>query len=118
MKTFSNKWNLKRHCNVHKNLNSHKCDICSLTFKKHGQLKKHVSIHMGLKPFACKTCNESFQEKKDLKRHEKKHKTYFCNQENCEKEFITFHALRTHKKIAHPKCKELCSAYKLKKKKK
>jgi len=84
--------NLEAHCQIHSNLKSFQCDVCSKRFNQLSQLKNHIVTHLDktiaeipgwAKPKQCDICSKHFSDAKALKKHVKeihsKLKPYICN---------------------------------------
>lgn len=75
-KTFSTKFNLRRHINVsHLDIRAYECEVCHKNFASKQNLKEHFFIHTGEKPFACpvQKCGRRFRQASQLSFHKKLH---------------------------------------------
>lgn len=75
-KTFSTKFNLRRHINVsHLDIRAYPCEVCQKNFASKQNLKEHSFIHTGEKPFACpvEKCGRRFRQASQLSFHKKLH---------------------------------------------
>ena len=72
-RSYSNKYNLKKHMNVHDDSKGFKCDVCLKVFPSKSGLERHYKTHTGEKPFACQSCDKKFAQKGHLDRHQATH---------------------------------------------
>jgi len=75
-KTFSSKFNLRRHVNVsHLSIKAFLCEICGKSFASKQNVKEHRFIHTGEKPFHCGVtgCGRFFRQASQLTSHRKSH---------------------------------------------
>lgn len=74
IKTFSSKFNLRRHVNVsHLSIKAFLCEICGKSFASKQNVKEHRFIHTGEKPFRCTGCGRCFRQASQLSSHRKTH---------------------------------------------
>ena len=75
-KTFSTKFNLRRHINVsHLDIRAYSCEVCQKHFASKQNLKEHFFIHTGERPFECPVdkCGRRFRQASQLAFHKKLH---------------------------------------------
>ena len=73
-KTYSTKFNLKRHVEVsHLKQKKHKCPYCEKFLVSQQNLKEHIFVHTGEKPYQCSTCGEFFRQISQLSLHKRDH---------------------------------------------
>ncbi|XP_051809134.1 zinc finger protein ZFP2-like [Acanthochromis polyacanthus] len=87
----------EHHCDVGTNEKSIKCDVFGNTIKNKYQTKKHHQIHKGVKPKVCNACGKSFRSRSQLKLHMKMHtgdKLLSCK--TCGKHFSSSSHLTIH----------------------
>jgi hypothetical protein len=99
-KSFSDKYNLVRHIQVHTVHKPYQCEQCTKSFSQKGNLVTHIRVHTGDKPYTCEQCTKSFSQKGDLVRHIRVHtgaKPYTCGQ--CQKSFSQSSGLASHVRI-------------------
>ncbi|KAK9871174.1 hypothetical protein WA026_011455 [Henosepilachna vigintioctopunctata] len=116
-RTFLLSHHLTRHMRSHyasKSIGQHKCDICSMSFRRKDSLinhsaihsmvnlkcvicytefsnaqavKDHIATHLSGLPFPCEKCDYSFETKEQLEEHEVKH-AEMEYEEQIEKEVV------------------------------
>ncbi|KAJ9601259.1 hypothetical protein L9F63_000554 [Diploptera punctata] len=97
-KSYTTKYNLTAHLNIHSNERSFKCLICCKSFARKAHLQEHSYIHNNEKPFKCLLCNMSFNRKYNLSQHsyihsiEKPFKCLFCSRSFTNKYNLTAHS--------------------------
>ena len=73
-KSYSTKFNLKRHVEVfHLNHKKHLCKTCNQLFVSQQNLREHSFIHMNIKPYKCPYCEESFRQISQYSIHKRNH---------------------------------------------
>lgn len=73
-KTYSTKFNLKRHVEItHQKQKKYKCDLCQKSFVSQQNLKEHIFTHTGAKPYKCPYCDEFFRQISQLSLHRRDH---------------------------------------------
>ena len=73
-KTYSTKFNLKRHVEVtHLKQKKFKCELCEKYFVSQQNLKEHIFTHTGAKPYECSYCGEFFRQISQLSLHRRAH---------------------------------------------
>ncbi|GBN89689.1 hypothetical protein AVEN_104942-1 [Araneus ventricosus] len=71
-KTFSNKFNLKRHMKKHGVHANHACSQCSMKFYHVDELREHMRTHTcEKKTHPCEQCDQVFPRMSDLLRHKR-----------------------------------------------
>lgn len=73
-KSYTTKFNLKRHVNVvHLKKKKFYCEQCERFFASGQNLNEHMNIHSDSKPFACPECNKKFRQMSVLTVHRRNH---------------------------------------------
>lgn len=73
-KTYSTKFNLKRHVEItHLKQKKHKCEHCDRFFVSQQNLKEHTFTHTGARPYQCIVCGEFFRQISQLSLHRRNH---------------------------------------------
>ena len=73
--TFSSKFSLKRHTQIHLKKKPFSCKYCPKTFTLQQYLTEHEFIHTGDRPYVCGTngCREAFRQRGKLSIHKRNH---------------------------------------------
>jgi len=45
------------------------CFVCAKKYTTNGSLKRHLNVHFELEKFYCNTCNKKFTQRESLLRH-------------------------------------------------
>jgi KRAB domain-containing zinc finger protein len=96
-KFFTQKDDLKTHCNLHKAEKPYKCGLCGKKFTTNVNLKHHSRVHTEDKPHKCDICSEAFSVSAALRIHSLSHigvKTHKCD--ICLREFTRNEILKKH----------------------
>lgn len=73
-KSYTTKFNLKRHVDVfHLKQRKHYCQECERFFVSRQNLREHSFIHIGIKPYKCPNCEECFRQISQLAIHKRNH---------------------------------------------
>lgn len=73
-RTYSTKFNLKRHVEIsHLKQKKYQCECCNKFFVSRQNLREHVFIHTGTKPYQCSCCGEYFRQISQLSLHKRNH---------------------------------------------
>lgn len=70
--SFKRKFSLVNHSAIHSMVNL-KCVICNKEFDDAQTVKDHITTHLSGLPFLCFKCDYSFENENDLLEHEQKH---------------------------------------------
>ncbi|XP_044761136.1 protein suppressor of hairy wing-like [Coccinella septempunctata] len=84
--SFRRKDSLINHSAIHSMVNL-KCVICYTEFENAQAVKEHISTHLSGLPFPCEKCSYSFESKDQLEEHELKH-AEMEYEEQIEKEVV------------------------------
>ena len=96
--TYSTRWDLKNHLEVHRGIRRHKCKACGLGFSEKRLLNVHQTVHFEDRSFACDICNSTFSHHRLLKAHQYKHvnqEKFKCDE--CDYTTGIKHSLTVHK---------------------
>ena len=82
-RTYSTKFNLKRHVDItHLKQKKYKCELCEKYFVSRQNLKEHIFTHTGAKPYECSYCGEFFRQISQLSLHRRTHEFKEINLES------------------------------------
>ncbi|KAJ8927764.1 hypothetical protein NQ314_019768 [Rhamnusium bicolor] len=85
--SFRRKDSLINHSAIHSMVNL-RCVICNTTFQTAKMVKEHITTHLTGLPFPCEKCDYSFESAEQLEEHELKH-AEMEYEEQIEKEIIS-----------------------------
>ena len=68
-RAFSQKENLKRHMNIHADVEKYKCERCSESFSSWSEVRVHVLREHAENPHPCALCDSIFANRWNLSRH-------------------------------------------------
>ncbi|XP_054870491.1 zinc finger protein OZF-like [Amphiprion ocellaris] len=98
--TFQNKYQIKKHHQIHKCVKPNACNTCRRSFRSRSQRKVHMKIHSGDKLDACKACGKCFSCGSHLTAHMRTHtgeKPFSC--QRCGKSFNQHVHLTVHMRV-------------------
>jgi uncharacterized Zn-finger protein len=83
-KSYSTKFNLKRHVEVfHLKQRKHHCEVCNQCFVSQQNLREHSFIHQDIKPYKCPHCDMSFRQISQFAIHKRNHEFYQIEKDHC-----------------------------------
>lgn len=95
------KYNLRKHLNVHSDQKPYSCNYCKSSFSSSAGLNHHtIRIHNREKPYECNKCDSKFTTNTELKIHLRVHtedKPYECFV--CHSKFRHSRVLTTHFRV-------------------
>ncbi|XP_051809020.1 zinc finger protein ZFP2-like isoform X10 [Acanthochromis polyacanthus] len=96
-KTFQNKYQMKKHHQIHNSAKAHADNACRKKCNSRSLLRVHTITDKGDKRFSCETCGKRFRERAKLTIHMRTHtgeKPFSC--ERCGKRFSQKSTLTAH----------------------
>ena len=73
-KTYSAKFNLKRHVDTqHLRVRHFVCEHCQHEFASKQNLEEHLYLHSGFKPYVCSHCGLHFRQASQFSLHKRTH---------------------------------------------
>ncbi|XP_051809135.1 zinc finger protein 239-like [Acanthochromis polyacanthus] len=94
---FTNKYQIKKHHQIHKGVKPNACNTCRKGFSSWSQRKVHMKMHTSEKQHSCEICGKHFSRNNHLTVHMRTHtgeRPYSC--ETCGKSFSVNSSLTVH----------------------